>query len=177
MLLGWFGVHAGIRPNVSTPVAVFIASVTDWRVIVFGSAECSMIVLRCHSAIQERIGLVLSLSRWLFFEPSDAMSAVMFFSTGHVFVLAVAGGISALKYICLPIAPRSLTSLAPKVPRLDENFSLEPNCCAACITCTASLLPRGMITPSAPPSCAASTNCWKSVVPAGTLETPMISAP
>ena len=48
-----------------------------------------MIVLRCHSASHERIGLVLSLSRWLFFEPSDAMSAVMFFSTGHVFVLAV----------------------------------------------------------------------------------------
>src|SRR5262245_42872410 len=128
MSLGAFGVHAGMSPNVSTSVALFIASVTDWRVIAFGSPKFSMIVFRCQSAIHDRIGLALSLSGWLFFEPSEAMSAVMFLSTGHVFVLAVAGGISALKYICLPTDPRSFTSFAPNVPRLDENFNLLPSC-------------------------------------------------
>ena len=136
-----------------------------------------MIVLRCHSASHERIGLVLSLSRWLFFEPSDAMSAVMFFSTGHVFVLAVAGGISALKYICLPIAPRSLMSLAPKVPRLDRELQLGAQLLRGLHHLHGLVVAERHDHALRPAVLAASTNCWKSVVPAGTLETPMISAP
>src|SRR6476620_12450955 len=128
MLLGLFGVHGGISPNVSTFVAEFIAAVTVSLVMLSTLPEFSMIVLRCQSAIHDRTVLLFSSSGWFSFCPPLAMSALMFLSTGHVLVLAVGGGISALKYICLSNAPSSLMSARPKVPWLTENASLLLSC-------------------------------------------------
>src|SRR6476659_664391 len=116
MLLGLFGVHGGIRPNVSTFVAEFIAARPVCLVMLSTLPEFSMIVLRCQRAIHDRTGLLFNSSGWFSFVPPLAMSALMFLSTGQIFVLAVGGGISALKYICLANLPRSLMSARPKVP-------------------------------------------------------------
>ena len=50
-----------------------------------------MIVLKWYTATHERNGLLLIWSFWFFLNARRDV-AVMVFSTGHVFVLAVAGG-------------------------------------------------------------------------------------